>query len=33
MLDALTRMRGNSAYSFTYNHVREPAQPTPHDKS
>lgn len=33
MLEALTRMRGNSGFTFTVNHVREGGSPTPHAKS
>jgi hypothetical protein len=33
MLEALTRMRGNSAFTFTVNHLRDGDAPTPHAKS
>lgn len=33
MLEALTRMRGNSAFTFTVNHVRDGEAPAPHAKS
>ncbi|HEX2594246.1 MAG TPA: hypothetical protein VHL34_22280 [Rhizomicrobium sp.] len=33
MLEALTRMRGNSAFTFNVNHIREGDAPPPHPKS